>query len=82
MSCGRYVVGGAECAVGVQPAHLILIEQRAVPEWALRHVERAVSNSVGEESVFGCRFSPHDGGDEWSLAGTRLFHWFGRENDL
>ena len=53
MSCGRYVVGGAECAVGVQPAHLILIEQRAVPElvpeWALRHVERAVSNSVGED---------------------------------
>ena len=41
-----------------------------------------LSNSGGEESVFGCRFSPHDGGDEWSLAGTRLFHWFGRENDL
>lgn len=45
-------------------------------------MSNVLSNSGGEETVFGCRFTPHNGGDEWSLAGTRLFHWFGRENDL
>jgi hypothetical protein len=42
-------------------------------------MSNVLSNSGGEETVFGCRFTPHNGGDEWSLAGTRLFHWFGRE---
>lgn len=32
-------------------------------------MSNVLSNSGGEETVFGCRFSPHDGGDEWSLAG-------------
>jgi hypothetical protein len=82
MSCGRYVVGGAECAVGVQPAHLILIELRAVPEWALRHVERAARIAAAKRQYSDAGSLPHNGGDEWSLAGTRLFHWFGRENDL